>query len=40
MQRDIAMERRPPGVEWWAVPRFLLGVIRLDRMRQENGDAQ
>jgi hypothetical protein len=23
IQRDIEMERRPPGVEWWAVPRLI-----------------
>ena len=24
IQRDIEMERRPPGVEWWAVPRLIV----------------
>jgi hypothetical protein len=24
IQRDIAMERRPPGAEWWPIPRFYL----------------
>ena len=36
IQRDIAMERRPPGVEWWVVPRLIF-VRHRTMNRQANG---
>ena len=36
IQRDIAMERRPPGVEWSAVPRLIF-VRHRTMNRQASG---